>query len=218
MITHHPEETLLLDYATGALPEAVALAIVTHAALCSPCARQIHQFEAVGGGLLAAETPVDCDDGALARILMRLDGADAESAAIASPWDAETSSALPSPLRRYMRQSLHQLPWKRVGRLFEQYRLPLAGTTFRAALLRLDAGCRVPKHSHRGQEFSLVLTGGYRDGDHQFGRGDFAAKDVSDTHQPIVDADGPCLSLVVQDAPIKLSGPLGLLLNRFLRL
>lgn len=63
-----------------------------------------------------------------------------------------------------------------------------------------------------------MLSGGYRDGDAQFARGDFSALDVADTHQPIVDDDGPCLCLGVQEAPMRLTEVLSLRLRRFLRI
>lgn len=107
MINHHPDEALLLDYATGALSEAVALTIATHASMCIRCMRQINQLEAIGGSLLASETPAECDDGVLAQILMRLDDEGLEPAATVK---TESSAILPPPLRPYVNEPLHQLP------------------------------------------------------------------------------------------------------------
>lgn len=218
MINHHPDDELLLDYAAGAQPEGVALAIASHASLCPACARQIRALEAIGGAMLAAEPPVECGDDALAAVLARLDEAEP---ALAADWLHATENrrdALPAPLARYVTRGIDQLPWKLVGRLFEEYRLPLAAKDFKVALFRMAPGTLMPKHSHRGQEYSLVLAGGYQDDEAAYSRGDFAAKGVNDQHQPKVDADEPCLCLVVQDAPIRLSGPLGMLINPFLKI
>jgi putative transcriptional regulator len=76
----------------------------------------------------------------------------------------------------------------------------------------------MPRHSHRGNEYTLVLAGGFSDGGKQFGPGDFVAKDPSHIHQPVVDDDGECLCLVVLDAPLRLTGAMGKLLNPFLRI
>jgi putative transcriptional regulator len=84
--------------------------------------------------------------------------------------------------------------------------------------MRLDPGSVMPVHSHRGHEFTLVLAGGFRDGSQQFLPGDFAVRDASHRHQPIVDDDGQCLCLVVLDAPLRLTGAVGRLLNPFLRI
>ena len=54
---HHPSEARLLDYASGALPEPMALLIATHLALCPACRRTVAELEAVGGALLEALPP-----------------------------------------------------------------------------------------------------------------------------------------------------------------
>ena len=84
--------------------------------------------------------------------------------------------------------------------------------------MRLKPGAAMPPHTHRGNEFTLVLAGGYKDQGNQFLRGDFDFKDPSHKHRPVVDNDGPCLCLVVLDAPVKLTGSFGRLVNPFLRI
>jgi len=37
MPAHHPGPEVLMDYASGALPEPVALLVATHASLCREC-------------------------------------------------------------------------------------------------------------------------------------------------------------------------------------
>ena len=54
MIRHRPPQDMLVDYATGALPQPVALAIATHAGLCPQSRDEIVEMEAVGGAMLAA--------------------------------------------------------------------------------------------------------------------------------------------------------------------
>lgn len=220
MTQHHPDDELLLDYASGGLSEGLSLIIATHASMCRDCARAIARIEGVGGAVLDAEDRVAMSERALDHMLARLDAVDAEPAAAApaAVIDAATRSLLPGPLGRYVGASIDALPWRRVGRLFEEYKLPLSATGVKAALLRLAPGSLMPRHSHRGQEFTLVLAGGYRDGGSAYGRGDFSAKDPSDQHQPVVDDDGPCICLVALDAPLKLSGAVGVLVNPFLRI
>ncbi|MBM3488133.1 MAG: hypothetical protein FJX67_16120, partial [Alphaproteobacteria bacterium] len=112
---------------------------------------------------------------------------------------------------------LAALGWRRVSRTIEEARLPVSGGGLRAAMLRLKPGAAMPEHTHRGQEFTLVLAGGYRDGGAAFGPGDFDRRDASDRHQPVVDPDDECLCLVVLDAPIRLTGMLGRFANPFIR-
>jgi len=62
-----------------------------------------------------------------------------------------------------------------------------------------------PVHRHAGAEHTLVLAGGFSDGNQHYGRGDIASPHPDDWHAPQIDADGPCLALVVNDGPIVLS-------------
>jgi putative transcriptional regulator len=220
MIATHPSEELLVDYASGSLSEALSLAIASHASMCSSCAEAVRDIEDVGGAMLEDCDPAEIDEAALGRLMARLDepAMPLPSAAAAGGLDGASRAIVPPPLRRYLPRSLDSLPWRRVGRLFEEYRLPLAASGVKAALLRLAPGSLMPRHSHRGQEYTLVLAGGYRDGEQAYGRGDFSAKDPTDQHQPVVDDDGPCICFVALDAPLKLSGPVGVLVNPFLRL
>lgn len=217
MIQHHPSAEMLFEYAAGALSEGKALAIAAHCSLCRSCASDVAAFEAVGGALLEAEHGVDVSESALESVLARLD--EPVAASKAQPqFDRATRKMLPEPLLRYLNASLSQLPWRSVGRLYEEVRLPLKLKTAKASLMRLKPGTLMPHHGHRGQEWTVVLAGGYHDGGVGFGRGDFDAKDPSHRHQPRVDDDGECLCLVVLDAPVKLSGALGVIVNPFLRI
>lgn len=218
MIIHHPDDELLFDYATGALTEGLALAIASHASLCRQCADRIGQYEALGGALIDDAGVADVDQSCLATMLKRLDEPAPVEAARAVRLDPVTERLLPRPLRRYLDRGIESLPWKRVGGLYQEYRLPLARRDIKASLMRIDPGAHMPRHSHRGQEYTLVLAGGYRDGDELFARGDFDAKSPSDQHQPIVDPDEPCLCLAILDAPVRLSGAVGFFVNPFLRI
>jgi len=51
MPTHHPDESLLIEYAAGSLGEAKALLVATHLALCLDCRAAVHDGEIVAGAL-----------------------------------------------------------------------------------------------------------------------------------------------------------------------
>jgi len=218
MINHHPPLELLFDYATGATPEAVSLIVATHATLCSECTAGIARIEAVGGALLETVEPVDVGEDALESVMMRLDEPQPATVATAKTVDAETAAVVPEPLLPYIARGFAHLAWKSAGRMVDEARLPMSGQGFKAALMRLKPGAAMPVHTHRGSEFTLVLAGGYKDEGNQFLRGDFDFKDPSHEHRPVVDTDGPCLCLVVLDAPVKLTGGFGRLVNPFLRI
>lgn len=220
MISHHPSTEILLDYAAGAIGEGPALVVASHAAMCAECRAQIEMLEAVGGALLEDVPPAPVSDALLDQTLAMLDAP--EPARVAMP-QVELQSAVdvPEPLLRYIGRGLAHLAWKRVGGLVaavEEVRLPVPARNVKVSLMRFKAGSLMPRHTHRGNEYTLVLAGGFTDGDNQFGPGDFVAKDPSHTHQPVVDDDGECLCLVVLDAPLRLTGAMGKLINPFLRI
>jgi len=218
MINHHPPLELLFDYATGATPEAVSLIVATHATLCADCAARISEIEAVGGAFLESVEPVEVGEDLLKAVMMRLDEPQPATPSRELSIDPETAAVVPEPLLQYIGRGLAHLAWKGAGRMAEEARLPMTVKGLKAALMRLKPGAAMPVHTHRGSEFTLVLSGGYKDGDNQFLRGDFDFKDPSHEHRPIVDTDGPCLCLIVLDAPIKLTGGFGRLVNPFLRI
>ena len=84
--------------------------------------------------------------------------------------------------------------------------------------MRIKSGTAMPSHTHEGTELTLVLAGGFSDERGHFLRGDLAEVDASVDHRPIADPGDDCICLAVTDAPLRLTGPFGRLLNPFLRI
>ncbi len=219
MITHHPAAELLLDFTAGAMSEGVALAVASHVAMCGSCRGDVALIEAVGGALLESVEGEAVAASLLDQTLAMLDTPDA-SVAPSPRLEPGSAEPVPEPLLRYIGRGLSHLAWRRVAGMatVEEARLPMVAKNIKVALMRLKAGSLVPKHSHRGNEFTLVLAGGFSDGVEKYGPGDFAARDTSHTHKPVVDDDADCLCLVVLDAPLRLSGAVGTIVNPFLRI
>ena len=76
----------------------------------------------------------------------------------------------------------------------------------------------MPKHTHAGNELTLVLAGGFTDARGSYLRGDVAVTDEHVDHQPTADWDEDCLCLAVVDAPLRLTGRMTRFLNPFLRI
>lgn len=215
MIKHHPDPELILDYAAGALPEAMSLIVATHLSQCELCRHEANLCDHVGGGLIDELAPTELSAGALDRVLGRLDGPDLD--------DDETPSAaiggdlaLPGPLRRYLAEGMADLNWRGSKNAVQRAPLgPRAGRS-RASFLRISPGYAVPPHTHRGNEYTLVLSGGYSVDGQAYGPGDFQAAGPELTHQPIADEGDPCLCLTVLDAPLKFTSGMPRLLNPFM--
>ena len=214
MPAHHPGPELLMDYASGALPEPVALLVATHASLCRDCQAEIARLEAVGGTLLSELDAAPLSEDALERARARLER---PHEAEAAPAERCTDARLPKPLRAYLSGELDRLAWKRRGSVAELDLLP-GFPGFQTRLLHIRAGSAIPQHTHEGSEYTLLLTGGFSDAGGHYLRGDVAVADPSVDHRPVADEGEDCLCLAVTDAPLRLSGRFSRYLNFLVRM
>jgi putative transcriptional regulator len=113
-------------------------------------------------------------------------------------------SGLPAALIDAIATAERGRGWKSATRGISQLQLNLPGRR-RAEIIRIEAGTAVPRHSHKGQELSLCLVGGYSDGRGAYGPGDVSIADPSVRHQPKADDDGTCFVLAVSDAGLKIA-------------
>ncbi len=219
-VTHQPNPDLLLDYAAGSLDEGLSLFVASHLALCPESRRTVAKAEAVGGALFENIAPEPMDSDSLDRLLARLDKP-AESTADADekikPQTSDTNTDVPAPLRHYLNSPLESLSWRRLGPGVQQVDVLPPKNDRRVSLLKIAPGVAVPEHGHHGPERTLILRGSYRDARGEFKRGDVADLDVSVEHQPIAGTEEACICLVVTDAPVKLKGFWGRLLQPFIR-
>ncbi|MBI1775246.1 MAG: cupin domain-containing protein [Proteobacteria bacterium] len=215
MPRHHVASELLVEYAAGALPEAEALVVATHLALCPACRAEVAGYEEVGGALLDRLEPAPVDADALDRLLGCLD----ESQPAAKPLPIPSRPpVLPEPLRSYLGCDLGQVAWRRLARGIEEYELPLADATgSRTVLLRVKSGRALPWHTHEGQELTLVLAGGFTDGDEHFRRGDVDWADPTVNHRPLADPGEDCICLATTHGRLRLTGLIGRMANLFIR-
>lgn len=217
MITHHLSDDFLIEYANGSLATPEALVVGSHIAICADCRGRVETFEDVSAVLLEDGDTEAVSADVLDAVLAKLDApyeTDADEARI--EFDRATLQVIPPPLRGYLGDSLSELDWKRTGRGIEEVSL-LREDDIRISLLRIRAGQRVPSHTHGGDEFTLVLSGGYSDGNSHYGKGDVSLVDETTDHAPVADNDGPCLCLTVRNGATRLTGPIGRFLNPLVR-
>jgi putative transcriptional regulator len=216
-----PDE-MLLAYATGALSEPLSLVVASHLALNPDSRAEVETFEAVGGALVEALPPAEMGGDALERTLAKLDLLEESEAegqvCVPVKQPAKDGLPLPSPLRHYVGGDIEALSWKSVLRGVEEAELPVARRDgARTSLMRIAPGTRVPRHTHGGIEMTLVLTGAFRDESGLYARGDMQLADGAVEHQPVAEGEETCLCLVVSDAPVRLTGFFGRLLNPFIK-
>ena len=199
MIAHHPRQELLIAYAAGTSDEAVSLLVATHLALCPECRREVAKVERVGGALLDDLAPVSMSDSALANTMARLNGVEAKPEVCAGA--PANNFKAPEPLRTWIGGDLDRVRWIPVTRgLAYRPILRRNGTT--AQLVRSKPGHGISLHTHKGEEYSLVLTGGYTDPTGHYLRGDVQTATPDLLHHPITDDGEDCITLAVADAPL----------------
>ncbi len=161
--------------------------------------------ESISGAMLEAETPADMSATALDRAFAAIErgGAPKQSAFAYSEL-----IRVPAVLVDAIRVAEATTGWKSQASGIRGLRLKVGGQA-RAEILRIEPGAATPRHTHRGQELTLCLIGGYSDGIGSYGPGDVSIADPSITHQPRADDDGVCFVLAVTDAGLRFGGVLG---------
>lgn len=160
--------------------------------------------EVLAGAALEAEAPVEMAADALVRTLAAIDASPRRERSAHYP----DLIKLPRRLADVMLEAEADHGWTTAAPGVRKLRL-LVGGEARAELIRLDAGHTTPWHTHKGQELTLCLVGGFSDGFASYGPGDVSVADPTIRHRPKADDDGPCFVLAVTDAGLKFEGVLG---------
>ena len=207
-ILHHPSDELLLGHAAGRLDRGAALVVGAHLAACPACRRHAQTLDAVGGVLLDDLPAVELDADALARTLAR-----AERPAPPQP----PGLAVRAPAGIDLTEVLSGLPmgrrrWLGPGMWMRQVDRRPGSVTY---LLRSGPGRQLPRHTHTGSEFVVVLKGSFSDQTGRYGPGDFAESDDDLVHAPRTDSEGECLCLISAEGPMRMRDLIGRLAQPF---
>jgi putative transcriptional regulator len=202
MTGHHPSPEILAEYAGGALHGGAMLVVSCRIESCSVCRGEVALWEGVAGALLESSEPVALSDGALDRMLARLDGAELRWPARPAIPEFLRDFELPAPLKS-----------RKIGRRrrvtpniwFAPVEMPSQGPA-RTYLVYAGRNTVLAEHTHAGREFTHVIKGAFADGGGRYAQGDFACTNETVTHTPAVTEDSDCLCLISADAPMRLTG------------
>lgn len=220
MSAHHPDDITLLDYSAGSLSIPQALAVSVHLCFCNQCRIQLKKLNSIGGVLLESAKPASLDDDSFDTLMNKIEAGLTEPRAKVT---AEASDVVANaiqkaksinkdnytnPLMRFLPSSLTDLPWHQQTREIAKYDLTdiLQVKGFQVALQKIAAGAKVPVHTHKGTELTVILSGGFSDELGVYHSGDFIARDASHKHSPTALKNEDCICLTVLDAPIKFTG------------
>ncbi len=204
-------DALLLDYATGALSLPLEVLVETHLAMNEDSAKTMNMLMKLGGVLLEDSDPVSLSEGALENVLKAIED-DEENPALDTRRIDTSDGFLPRPIADYIPDAGHS-SWKRVGIGLFECDVVFGGDQGRAKFYRIAPGTAVPSHTHTGTEVTLVLEGGFTDETGSYGPGDIAVQEEGCEHKPVADNDGECLVFAINQGDIRLTGPIGRVLN-----
>jgi len=203
-----------MQFSAGLLPNALGVMLACHLQQCSRCREKARRYEQLGGEILANAAPVDVSPAALDSLLARLDQpavAEETTAPVQGPED------IPRPLRRFVPAGFDELAWSGMTKSIKEYEIKIEDPNYTAKFYRIAAGKELPEHTHRGNEFTLVMEGSFSDKAGDYHAGDFILADTTTVHQPRASECGDCICFAVMDAPLKMTGFFGRMLNPFMR-
>ena len=207
-------EWLLAHYVAGNLPLAGNVLVACFLEL-NPAARAAaSRLETVGGWLLESASPVSMAPERSAEALLDTPGASRISGNAEPLPSTLHSPALPAALAGLVPAPPRADDWTwRAPGVFEHRMKTLESGGMVARLLRIEPGHGIPQHTHDGLEATLVLDGAYDDVTGRYVRGDLELADGDLGHRPVATPGRPCICFAVSEAPIRLTGAFGRMLN-----
>lgn len=216
MISFHPKYTDLRSFSAGNCQPAMSLMLSAHVDMCPQCqstcvaiqAELAREFdseqnvvESLGNQYLSMMSDITClpianHEEIVENSSIELDGKFFE---------------LPRALRRH---AVNTGNWSRlVGKLWQA---PVdLGEIGKANFMYMEKGGRVPEHTHKGTEMTLVVDGQYGDGIAEYDTGDYTIMNGKHNHLPHSKADDGCLVFTIVDQPLHFTAGIARLLNPF---
>ena len=213
-LNHCPSSATLADFSFGNGFSLSDIVLRAHISACRHCRQKIREIETIGSDLLMSEihsyigpTLNNLD----VNVNKILDGYDSPTDSVDAKNDVlskskaddfELDNSLDCLFPSYLDCSFDALPWRSAGKDIQLCKLREDGNS-RLWMVKGKPGAKLPKHSHRGQELTLVLKGSYACSSNIYQPGDLHECDDENTHQPIIVGDTDCISLVATEGDLK---------------
>ncbi|MEP4891043.1 MAG: ChrR family anti-sigma-E factor [Aliiglaciecola sp.] len=218
MINFHPSQQQLREFSQGLCAPALSLVISAHADMCPQCRKQLSQMESESAKVLDEPKLLGGSEQSVDFASMLADITCLPAAEVPSVNSQNQQIELdgrkftvPRALKRYVEKTgnfSHLL-----GNLWQA---PVdLGPVGKANFIFMQKEGRVPEHTHRGTELTLVIDGEFSDGISHYDTGDFILMDSNNTHAPYSEASEGCLVFTIVDAPLHFTSGIARLLNPF---
>ncbi len=203
-----PIDELLAGYVAGRLSPPLHGLVAAHLAIKPDNRAYVAALEGLIGDEVEAMPPAPVRDRE-ARLAAIFDAVEPPAVSRLEP-----CGVIPGPLLRVMGYNLKDVPWRTKLPGVREFHLKDTGDT-EASLLWIRPGRTMPSHTHDGSEYTLVLRGGFTDATGHYRRGDVAIADAEVDHRPRADDDEDCICFAVTDAPLRLTGTVGRIVQKF---
>lgn len=231
MIKYHPDDNLLIEYASGSLARAVSLSVCAHLQCCPHCRKRVETLNKLGGAILTTSLAEKVEPDTFTKLMERIHNQKNDSGkpettkleAIKSDrirhQDFHHSDPMFNRLPKIIAKLLHtneKLKWQRLYGSLRRARLVAGQDKYEVAFQKISSGGTVVEHDHRGLEVTLVLHGSFSDENGVYSEGDFLVRNPGDVHRPTATLNQDCLCLLVTEAPVEVTGLFGKIINPFL--
>lgn len=232
MITHHPDDNLLTEYSSGSLANALGVIVCAHLQTCPHCRKRVEQLNKLGAAILNHSVVEVVQPDSFTQLMARIRSnsersVDGKNSQLSGAQQQAPQKLHPTyandPLLIHVPKIIAKilprdgkLKWKRVSGSLITARLKTGQSQYEVAFQRISSGGKVVEHDHRGLEVTMVLCGSFSDADGVYNQGDFLVRNPGEVHRPTATQNQDCLCISVVEAPVKVTGFMGKLINPFL--
>ena len=214
MINYHPTDKQLQQFAEGNISPALALVVSAHCDVCSQCQEKVDDINIELSSVIENVRAHDFKDPAFEKMLtsiMHLPVIDTKPVVAPRIELDGRFFDVPRPLQRFVKNTGN---WSRL--LGKVWQAPVdLGDAGMANFIYMEKGGRVPEHTHKGTELTLVVDGEFSDGLADYDSGDFIIMDNEHIHSPHSNAVEGCLVFSIVDKPLHFTSGIARLLNPF---
>jgi putative transcriptional regulator len=199
MIKHHPSEQVLQQFAAGQLSPSVSVAVSIHLEMCSCCQEKVNALtERLAVSNLSAD---DHNEGGAEVNLDDIFNSIVQDETIETIHVAQPQYFTAGNKKIAKPHALRQLglsDWSGLGKV-SRSRVDLVDEAIHSSLLHIEPGGEIPKHTHKGEEITVLLDGSFKDEMGEYHKGDFIWLSGEHDHNPISEEGCVCYA-VVSDA------------------
>jgi len=226
MLHHHPSDNTLLEFSAGNLPSAVALCVSTHLSHCPECKNKVSEYNVLGGSFLKNTAKSEPVKFSFDQLMQRIED-DQNEADNALPQELsiskekvktafENSNRVNEKVITKLLKSNEPLTWRKVSKSLHEAVLKTGQSSHEVCFHKIKKGGKVVEHDHKGVEITVVLEGSFSDESGTYKSGDYIEMQPGNIHKPRATQDSDCLCLTVVEAPVRLTGIVGKLVNPFI--